>query len=223
MWKKGDERTIYHMIYQAGAREATFMKRFAVTGITRDKEYHLAGGAPGTRVHYFTAHPDGRAEIVRVQLRPRPNLRKTQFDVDFAQMSVKGRDSRGNLLTRNMVQKVVQKEVRRQHARRGAHLVRRDGAPPQWRPAAGATSAASPATTASWRSFPRGSYQFFPFALSTHFPDEAVTVVKWEPEMVVSAVYWDGGEGAVQREALRAGRALARSGALHHRASEEQA
>jgi len=190
VWKKGDERTIYHMIYQAGAREATWMKRFAVTGVTRDKEYHLGGGAPGTRVHYFSAHADGRAETVRVQLRPRPNLRKTQFDVDFGLMSIKGRDSRGNLLTRNMVHKVVQQAVG------GSTL----GAVPIWYDetvrrlndeARGRYLGRFSGDDRIVAILASGRVQFFPFALGTHFPDDAATVVKWDPAMVVCAVYWD--------------------------------
>ncbi|MEO7081938.1 MAG: DNA gyrase/topoisomerase IV subunit A, partial [Flavobacteriales bacterium] len=81
VWKKNDERTIYHLIYQDGAQGASFMKRFAVTAITRDKEYDLTNGAKGSKVLYFTVNPDGASETVRINLRPRPNLRKTQFDV----------------------------------------------------------------------------------------------------------------------------------------------
>jgi topoisomerase-4 subunit A len=110
VFKKNDERTIYHMIYQDGPKGAYFMKRFAVTGITRDKEYDLTSGRRFIPVEYFTANPDGAGEVVQVILRPRPNLRKTKFDVDFAQLSVKGRSSKGNLLTRYMVSKMVQKE-----------------------------------------------------------------------------------------------------------------
>ncbi len=191
VWKKGDERTIYHMIYQDGPRGATFMKRFAVTGVTRDKEYPLAGQVEGRKVLYFSVHPDGRAETVRVHLRPRPNLRKTQFDIDFASMGIKGRDSRGNLLTRHMVQKVQQKEV-------GASTL---GAIPIWYDETvrrlnddgrGRYLGRFSGDDRIVAVLKNGRYQFFPFALSTHFPDEAVTVVKWNPDMVLSAIHWDG-------------------------------
>ncbi len=191
VWKKGDERTIYHLIYQDGTKGAFYMKRFAVTGITRDKEYDLTNGAPGSSVWYFTANPDGAAEVVQVQLRPRPNLRKAKFDIDFAQMAVKGRGSKGNLLTRYMVSKVTQKE------RGGSTL----GAIPIWFDEAVrrlndtghgrylgrfAGDDRILAITSS------GQYHLMPFALSTHFPDDAVTVLKWDPKAVVSAVYWEG-------------------------------
>lgn len=191
VWKKGDERTIYHMIYQDGAQGASYMKRFAVTGITRDKEYDLTSGTKNSKVLYFTVNPGGVSEVVRVNLRPRPNLRKAQFDVDFGTLAVKGRGSKGNLLTRNMVQKVVQKEqggstlgaipvwfdetVRRLNdAGHGRYLGRFSG---EDKILAVLTS---------------GHYQLFPFALGTHFPDEAATIVKWDPEAPMAAVYWDG-------------------------------
>ncbi|MBK6882261.1 MAG: DNA gyrase/topoisomerase IV subunit A [Flavobacteriales bacterium] len=191
VWKKGDDRTIYHMIYQDGTKGAFYMKRFAVTGITRDKEYDLTTGAAGSSVWYFTANPDGAAEVVLVQLRPRPNLRKAKFDIDFAQMAVKGRGSKGNLLTRYMVSKITQKE------RGGSTL----GAIPIWFD----ETVRRLNDTGHGRYLGRfagddrilaiassGQYQLLPFALSTHFPDDAITVVKWDPKAVVSAVYWEG-------------------------------
>ncbi|HPF92030.1 MAG TPA: DNA gyrase/topoisomerase IV subunit A, partial [Flavobacteriales bacterium] len=189
VFKKNDERTIYHMIYQDGTKGPFYMKRFAVTGVTRDKEYDLTSGAAGSSVEYFTANPDGAAEVVQVTLRPRPNLRKNKFDVDFAQLGVKGRGSKGNLLTRYMIQKVVQKE------RGGSTL----GAIPIWFD----ETVRRLNDTGHGRYLGRfagedrilvitrsGSYQLYPFALSTHFPDDAATVVKWDPAMTVSAVYW---------------------------------
>jgi topoisomerase-4 subunit A len=122
VFKKNDERTIYHMVYQDGVKGPYYMKRFAVTGVTRDKEYDLTGGAPGSSVEYFTCNPDGASETVSVVLRPKPNIRKNKFDIDFAQLAVKGRGSKGNLLTRYAVQKITQKE-------RGASTL---GAIPIW-------------------------------------------------------------------------------------------
>jgi topoisomerase IV subunit A len=191
VFKKNDERTIYHMIYQDGPRGVYFMKRFVVTGITRDKEYDLTGGAAGSSVEYFTANPDGASETVTVLLRPKPNLRKNKFDVDFAQLGVKGRGSKGNLLTRYSVQKVTQKE-------RGASTL---GAIPIWYD----ETVRRMNDTGHGRYLGRfkgedrilaitksGTYQLFPFVLSTHFPDDTLTVVKWNPKDVVTAVYWEG-------------------------------
>jgi topoisomerase-4 subunit A len=191
VWKKNDERTIYHLIYQDGPKGSYYMKRFAVTGITRDKEYDLTSGTKGSRVEYFTANPDGAAEVIHVVLRPRPNLRKNKFDVDFSKMAVKGRGSKGNLLTRYMVQKITQKE------RGGSTL----GAIPIWFD----ETVRRLNDTGHGRYLGRfgsddkilcitkgGSYQLFPYVLSTHFPDDAITVVKWDPKTPVSAVYWEG-------------------------------
>jgi topoisomerase-4 subunit A len=191
VWKKNDERTIYHMIYQDGTKGAYYMKRFAVTGITRDKEYDLTNGTKGSRVEYFSANPDGAAEVVQITLRPRPNLRKNKFDVDFAQLSVKGRGSKGNLLTRHLVQKITQKE-------RGASTL---GAIPIWFD----ETVRRLNDTGHGRYLGRfagddrilcitksGTFHLYPFALSTHFPDDALTVVKWNPKEVVTAVYWEG-------------------------------
>lgn len=191
VWKKNDERTIYHMIYQDGAQGASYMKRFAVTGITRDKEYDLTSGTKGSKVLYFSANPDGASETVRVNLRPKPNLRKTQFDVDFGALAVKGRGSKGNLLTRNMVHKVVQKE------RGGSTL----GAIPIWfdetvrrlnESGHGRYLGRFSGDDKILAVLSTGQYQLFPFALGTHFPDEAVTLVKWDPAVPLAAVYWEG-------------------------------
>jgi topoisomerase-4 subunit A len=191
VWKKGDDRTIYHMIYQDGPRGAYYMKRFAVTAITRDKEYDLTSGTKGSRVIYFTANPDGAAEVLQIHLRPRPNLRKSKFDVDLSTLAVKGRGSKGNLLTRHIVQKVVQKE-------RGESTL---GAVPIWfdETVRRLNDTGHGRYLGRFRGDDRilaimanGSYQLFPFALSTHFPDDAVTIVKWDRKAVLSAVYWEG-------------------------------
>ncbi|MBK7555210.1 MAG: DNA gyrase/topoisomerase IV subunit A [Flavobacteriales bacterium] len=191
VWKKGDERTIYHMIYQDGTQGAYFMKRFAVTGITRDKDYDLTKGTTGSKIIYFTAHPDGRAETVQILLRARSNLRKNKFDVDFAQLAVKGRSSLGNLLTRHMVQKVTQLQVG------GSTL----GAIPIWYD----ETVRRMNDTGHGRYLGRfagddkllcvtksGHYLLLPYALSTHFPDDALTVVKYREGQIISAVYFDG-------------------------------
>ncbi len=191
VWKKNDERTIYHLVYQDGSQGPSYMKRFAVTGITRDKEYDLTNGTKGSKVLYFTANPDGASETVRILLRPRPNLRKTQFDVDFGALAVKGRGSKGNLLTRHIVQKVTQKE------RGGSTL----GAIPIWfddtvrrlnEAGHGRYLGRFSGDDKILAILSTGHYQLFPFVLGTHFPDEALTIVKWNPETPITAVYWEG-------------------------------
>lgn len=103
IFKRGDTRTVYNAIYQDGRGGVYYMKRFSVTGVTRDKEYNLTMGTPGSRVVYFTANPNGEAEVVRVTLKPKLRLKTLQFDIDFAELAIKGKQSRGNIVTRNEV------------------------------------------------------------------------------------------------------------------------
>lgn len=110
VFKRNDTRTIYNVIYQNGRGGAYYMKRFAVTGITRDREYNLTPGLPGTRVVWFSANPNGEAEVVKVVLKPKARLIKLQIDVDFAQLAIKGKQSLGNLVTKNEVARFSLKE-----------------------------------------------------------------------------------------------------------------
>ncbi|MFM7567060.1 MAG: DNA gyrase/topoisomerase IV subunit A [Flavobacteriales bacterium] len=111
VWKKGDTRTIYHMFYQDGTGGATMMKRFYVNSITRDTEYDLTRGVKGSKLLYFSVHPNGEREVVTVLLRPRPHLKRSRFDVDLGELLIKGRNSGGNRVTKEIIQKIVQKEV----------------------------------------------------------------------------------------------------------------
>ncbi len=110
VFKRGDSRTIYNAIYQNGKNGVYYMKRFAVTGLTRDKEYNLTPGKPGTRVAWFTANPNGEAEVVKVTLKPRLRLKTLTFDVDFGTLGVKGKGAMGNIVTKNEVARFSLKE-----------------------------------------------------------------------------------------------------------------
>lgn len=110
VWKKGDDRTTYNMIYLDGGSGRTYVKRFNVTAITRDKTYDLTKGAKGSRLLYFSANPNGEAEIVTIQLTQASSARKKTFDFDFSSIEIKGRGSQGNILTRYPVRKVSFKE-----------------------------------------------------------------------------------------------------------------
>lgn len=109
VFKKNDKRTIYNVVYRDGADETSYIKRFNVTSITHDREYDITLGSPGSRVTYFTANPNGEAEVIKVTLRPNPKLKRIAFDKDFGEILVKGRQSKGNLLTRNNVHKITLK------------------------------------------------------------------------------------------------------------------
>lgn len=110
-WKKNDERRVYHAIYRDPKAEKNFVKRFAVTSITRDREYDITKGNPGSKLLYFEVHPNSQAEIVTVQLTPTCRAKKKVFDFDFAELAIKGRNSQGNVLTKYPVRKVTQKSV----------------------------------------------------------------------------------------------------------------
>jgi len=108
VFKRNDTRTIYNVIYQLGKGGTYMMKRCAITGLTRDKEYNLIPGDPapaGSRIVWFSANPNGEAEVVKVVLKPKRGLKKLQFDVDFAEIKPKGRAAMGNIVTRNEVQR----------------------------------------------------------------------------------------------------------------------
>ena len=191
VWKKGDKRTIYHMIYQDGSTGASYMKRFNVTSITRDKEYDMTKGTKGSKVHYFTANPNGEGEIVQVALRPRPSIKKLKIDIDFAELIVKGRASNGNRVTKNLISKVTQKEqgdstlsarklwyddiVRKLNVEgRGEYLGDFKG-----------DDRILIITQA-------GEYRLYPFDLNIHFADDMIHIEKWNPDKPMSVIYWDG-------------------------------
>jgi len=106
VFKKNDSRTIYNVVYRDGKKGFYFMKRFNVTSMTRDKEYDLTQGTPGSRVMYFTANPNGEAEIIKVTLDPDPKIKKIFLDKDFSEIMIKGRTSKGNLLTKFSVHRI---------------------------------------------------------------------------------------------------------------------
>ena len=106
IFKKNDKRTIYNVIYRDGKDGAYFIKRFNVTSMIRDREYDVTQGNPGSKIMYFTANPNGEAEVVKVALRPNPRIKKLILERDFSEISIKGRQSMGNLLTRLEVHKI---------------------------------------------------------------------------------------------------------------------
>lgn len=113
VFKKNDKRTIYNVVYRDGRYGVAYVKRFNVTGVTRDKVYNLTKGTAGSRVLHFSANPNGEAEVIKVCLKPKPSIKKLVFEYDFAGLAIKGRDSQGNTLSKNDIHKisVVQKGV----------------------------------------------------------------------------------------------------------------
>ena len=109
VFKKNDKRTIYNVAYRDGKKGIHYIKRFAATGMTRDKEYDLTQGTPGSKVEYFSANPNGEAEVIKVMLKPNPRLRNNIIEKDFSTIAIKGRQSMGNILTKNEVQRITLK------------------------------------------------------------------------------------------------------------------
>ncbi|MDR2927182.1 MAG: DNA gyrase/topoisomerase IV subunit A [Cytophagaceae bacterium] len=106
---KNDERTIYNVAYRDGKHGATYVKRFAVTGITRDKDYNVTKGTEGSEILYFSANPNGEAEVLRITLKPRARIRNVVFEFDMASLAIKGRGAIGNILSKNEVHKIILK------------------------------------------------------------------------------------------------------------------
>ena len=194
VFKKGDDRTIYNAIYKDGASGTSYVKRFAVTAVTRDKEYDISKGSKGSKVLYFTANPNGEAEIVHIQLKPHSKLRKLSFDIDFAEIAIKGRASQGNIVSKYPVKKVSFKNagvstlagrkiwfddvLRRLNAdERGRYLGEFDG------------------DDKILLVYPDGSYEFSSFDLSNHFDNNLLRMEKFIPTHVYTAVHQDGKSG----------------------------
>ena len=110
VFKKNDSRTIYNLVYRDGKDGFYYIKRFNITSITLDREYDATQGTPGSRIMYFTANPNGEAEIIKVTLKPNPRLKKILMEKDFSEIAIKGRQSMGNILSKNDVHKIVLKQ-----------------------------------------------------------------------------------------------------------------
>jgi topoisomerase-4 subunit A len=191
VFKKNDERTIYNLIYKDGASGIAYIKRFAVVGITRDKEYDLTKGSKGSKVLYFTANPNGEAEIISVQLKPHSKLKKVNFDTDFAEISIKGRGSQGNILSKYPVKKIVLKSkgvstlsglkiwydelLRRLNVDgRGKYLGEFDG------------------DDKILQVHKEGWYELSTFELSNHFDADLIIIQKYDPEKPFAVVQYEG-------------------------------
>lgn len=190
IWRKGDKRTIYHMMYQDGKGGPTMMKRFFVNSLTRDTEYDLTKGAKGSKLLYFSVHPNGEKEIVTVHLRPRPHLKRVRFDIDFGDLLIKSRTAAGNRVTKEIVAKITQKEVggstlaarkiwfdpvvkRLNDEGRGKFLGQFKG------------------EDRILTLYQSGQYRLSNFDLATHFEEDLIHIEKWHPDHPISCVYYD--------------------------------
>lgn len=191
VWKKNDKRTVYNMIYREGKEGPYYMKRFSVTGVTRNTDYKLASDKPGSQVLYFSANPNGEAEVVTVLLKPNARIRKNKIEIDFAEIGIKGRDSKGNLVTKYAVKKVDLKEeghstlaprkiwfdetVRRLNADARGTLL-------------GTFKGDDKILTVT----ANGEAKLISFDLMNRFDDEYLILEKWNPEQPLTAIYYDG-------------------------------
>ena len=190
VWKKGDTRTIYHLFYQDGIGGATMMKRFYVNSITRDSEYDLTRGAKGSKMLYFSVHPNGEREVVTILLRPRPHLKRLRFDVDLGELLIKGRNSAGNRVTKEIIQKIVQKEVG------GSTLAARkiwyDNIVGRLNDEGrGKFLGSFKGNDKILTLYKNGEYRLSSFDLAMHFDEDMIHIEKWIQERPITTVYFD--------------------------------
>ena len=191
VWKKGDKRTTYNMIYRDGKAGNTMIKRFAVTSITRDREYDLTKGTPGTKVLYFTANPNGEAEVVQVLLRAKAKLKKLKFDLDFAETAIKGRGAKGNIITKHMVSKIKLKEEG--SSTLGARKIWFDDTVQRLNnEGRGELIGQFKAEDKILTVMQSGHYRLTDTSFTTHFDEDLIAIEKWIPEKPLTAVYYDG-------------------------------
>jgi topoisomerase-4 subunit A len=191
VFKKKDDRTIYNMIYRDGRGGTTFMKRFPVTGVTRDKTYDLTNGKSQSKVLYFSANPNGEAEIVTVMLRQSGSIKKLKWDLDFADLDIKSRGVRGNTVTKYAVKRIELKEegvstlkprkiwfddaVGRLNVDQRGDLL-------------GAFRGDDRLLIATQSGLIKTAIP----DLNMHFPEDMVILEQWEPKKPISVVYYDG-------------------------------
>lgn len=191
VWKKGDKRTTYNMIYRDGKKGAAYMKRFQVTAITRDKPYDLTIGTEGTEVLHFTANPNGEAEKVMIYLRALQRLKKLKFEIDFAELAIKGRASKGNTVTKYPIKKVEVREegVSTLEARKiwfdeTVHRLNAEGR--------GRLLGSFKGDDKILEVSKSGHYRLTGYDLSIHFDDDWEIIQKYDGERAIAAVYFDG-------------------------------
>lgn len=194
IFKKNDTRTIYNVVYRDGKNGFVYMKRFAVTGVTRDKEYDLTQGTAGSKIMYFSENPNGEAEVLRVTLKPKPRIKKLIFEIDFSELAIKGRASMGNILTKFEIHKIALKEkgvstlggrkiwfdedvFRLNSDNRGKYLGEFSG------------------DDLILVIYKTGEYLLCNFDLSNHFNDGVLLIEKFNPKKVLTAVYFDAEQG----------------------------
>ena len=190
IFKKNDKRTIYNAVYRDGKDGIHYMKRFAVTSVTRDREYDLTQGTPGSRVVYFTANPNGEAEVIKVTLKPNPRIRKITFEKDFSEIAIKGRQAMGVILSKYDVHKIALKQKggstlggRKVWFDRDVLRLNYDGR--------GEYLGEFQSEDSILVILNNGDFYTTNFDLSNHYEDNVQIVEKYDPNKVWSAVLYD--------------------------------
>ncbi len=190
IWKKKDNRTIYNVIYKEGGTQFAYMKRFPVTSITRNKEYNVSQVTKGSEVLYFSENMNGEAETIGIYLKPLSKLKKLSFDIDFSELAIKGRESKGNLVTKNAIKKIELKEkgnstlsarkiwfdknVLKLNTENRGDLI-------------GEFKGEDKLLTIN----SKGEAKLLAIELSTHFDNDLLVLEKWNPKKVVSCIYFN--------------------------------
>ncbi len=191
LFKKNDNRTIYNIAYRDGRGGATYVKRFAIVGVTRDKEYDLTKGMDGSKIIYYSVNPNGEAESIRVNLRPKPKLKKLHIEFDFSELSIKNRNAMGNILTKHSIQKISLKEkgVSTLGGRQiwFDHDVKRLNADSRG-DYVGEFSGEDRILVITQS----GQFRLCNYDLSNHFEDDILIIDKYDSSNVYSCVFFDG-------------------------------
>lgn len=191
VWKKGDKRTVYNLIYSNGPNGNSYRKRFNVTSITRDKEYDLTAGVKGSKVLYFTANPNGEAEVVTIHLKNIQNVKKLKFDIDFSELAIKGRVSKGNQVSKYPIKKIDLKEEgvstlapRKVWFDDTVSRLNVDGR--------GELLGAFRGGDKILEISQSGTYRLLSFDISTKFDEDMIHLERFDKEKPLSVVYFDG-------------------------------
>ncbi|MCB0820615.1 MAG: DNA gyrase/topoisomerase IV subunit A, partial [Bacteroidetes bacterium] len=191
VFSKNDDRTIYNMVYQDGKTGPYYVKRFAISGVIRDKEYDLTKGSKGSRVIYLSANPNGESETLQIFLKPRPKLKKTSFEFDFATLGIKGRGAGGNILSKIPIRRIVLKE--KGQSTLSARQIWWDEAVKRINPdGRGELLGSFGAGDKILTIMQSGTYRLYEPDPTTHFDEDLIYISKFRPRKVISAIYFDG-------------------------------
>ena len=191
VFNRGDSRTIYNVIYREGKSSVSYAKRFAITSVTRDKDYDITTGEEGSKILWFTVNHNGEAESVRIYLRPRPKLKKTQFEYDFSTLAIKGKGSRGNLVSKNPIARIQLKS-------KGVSTI---GGKDIWYDAdiqklndeqRGQYLGEFGPEDKVLAIFKDGTFYTTSFDVSNRYQGEVIRIEKFDPNKTYTALYYDG-------------------------------